>query len=72
MTRSCAHSLTALVDPLVDAGDLSHPRVALPVTQREHLVSTPMEVVGDERYLLEDILKRVAHYSPRRPNSFSN
>jgi hypothetical protein len=60
------------VDLLVDRRDLLDPLVALTMTDIKQTIAVPMEMVRDERYLLEDILKGVAHYSPRRPNSLSN
>jgi hypothetical protein len=60
------------IDSIVDTRDFFDPAMPLFVRHRHDGLSVPMEVIGDERYLLENILKRVAYYSPRRPNSFSN
>jgi hypothetical protein len=60
------------VDPLVDPRNLFYPCMPFFMRQAHDGFPVPVEVIGDERYLLEDILQGVAYDSPRRPNSLSN
>lgn len=64
--------LPVRVDPFVDSGNFFHPSMPLFVRHAHDVFPVPVEVVSDERYLLEDILQGVAYDSPRRPNSLSN
>ena len=48
----------------VDLADLAHPLAALGVLQVEHRVTRPVEVVGDEGYLLAEAVEGVAYDSP--------
>ena len=49
-----------VVDPLVQARDLGDPAMAVGVLQIEDAIRRPVEVVGDERYLLVEPLEGVA------------
>src|SRR3982074_905472 len=60
-----------LIEPLVDAADLGHPPLPLTMVQLHDLVTRPVKVIGEVRYLLVQPLRGVAHYSPR-PVSTSN
>lgn len=48
----------------MDCGDLLDPPPALGVLQREDFLAGPVEVVGDEGYLLVQRLEGVARYPP--------
>jgi hypothetical protein len=41
-----------LIDPLVDRGDLFNPAPSIGVLQVQNILWRPVEVVGDEGYLL--------------------
>jgi hypothetical protein len=64
--------LPVRVDPFIDPGNFFHPRMPLFMRHSHDGFPVPMEVIRNERYLLEDILQGVAYDSPRRPNSLSN
>ena len=64
--------LPVRVDTFVDSGNFFHPCMPLFVRHAHDVFPIPVEVVSDERYLLEDVLQGVAYDSPRRPNSLSN
>jgi hypothetical protein len=56
-----------LAQATIDFGDLLHPLAALTMLQAEHRLIAPMEMVGDECYLLVERVERVAPQSPPRP-----
>ena len=64
--------LPVRVDAFIDSRNFLHPCVPLFMWHRHDGFPVPMEMVRNERYLLEDILQGVAYDSPRRPNSLSN
>jgi len=49
-----------LVHAVVDGGDLLDPAAAVGVLEREHRFGRPVEVIGDEGYLLVQRIKGVA------------
>jgi hypothetical protein len=48
------------IHPSVDGRDLRYPAAALGVLQLQHLPVRPVEVVGDEGYLLAELIEGVA------------
>jgi len=70
---SCGSSGTGfLVDPRVQTRDLVDPAAAVDVLELEELVRRPVEVVGHERYLLDEEIEGVAANPPRLFTSASN
>src|SRR5271165_454299 len=61
-----------LVQLPVDPGDFRDPSLAFAVIQGHDLFVRPMQVVGDEGYLLVQLLRGVANHSPTLPISTSN
>jgi len=53
-------SSSGLVDLLVDLGDLLDPNVPLAVFHLEDVVERPVEMIGDVRYLLVQLVQGVA------------
>jgi len=48
------------VDALIDAGDLGDPAATLSVLHAHDLRARPVEVIGDEGYLLMQLIEGVA------------
>lgn len=61
-------ALCLLTEALVDAADLFNPAAAVAVLELQDLFERPVEVVGDEGYLLVELRQGVARYSPAGPN----
>src|SRR5688500_4697205 len=60
---------------LVDRADLLYPPAAIAVLQVEDVPQGPVKVIGDEGYLLVELIERVAYdppASPEAPTSTSN
>ena len=55
-------------DLLVDGADLAYPGDALGVRELKHVVQRPVKVVGDERDLTPELVKRVGHSHPDGPS----
>lgn len=53
-------SLTCLVKPAVDPGDLFNPLAPLGMLQVENVVEGPVEVIGQVGYLLLQAIRGVA------------
>src|SRR5271155_2766342 len=64
--------LCRLVELPVDPGNFRDPALALAVIQGHDLFVRPMQVIGDEGYLLEQSLRGVADHSPTPLISSSN
>jgi hypothetical protein len=58
-----------LVHALVETRDLGHPAPPIRVFERENRLRFPVEVVGNERYLLEESIEGVATNPPRPSTS---
>lgn len=63
LTHKCL-ALTPRGELAVDSADLFHPLPALGMLQLEHCAPRPVEVVGDEGYLLAEPVQGVAYDSP--------
>ncbi len=59
-------------NPSIDLIDLLHPFRPLTVTQLQDVFWRPMQVIGDECYLLVQAIGGVAYDPPRRIASTSN
>ena len=60
-----------LTQPLVDRADLLDEAATVAVLQLHDLFQRPVEVVGDEGYLLVELFEGVAYDSPGEPTSMS-
>src|SRR6187401_2216316 len=56
--------VTVVVQTAVDCTHFGRPLPALTVFKRQQLLQRPMHVVGQERYLLMELVEGVARYSP--------
>jgi hypothetical protein len=60
-----------LIGSLVEVGDLGDPSSTVSMFQGQDLVVRPVEVIGDEGYLLDQLVEGVAEDPPRPARSTS-